>query len=118
VSLSECRGDGERSHQVAERIAAARSRQRERVGCGLLNAHLPPQALPTVCRPNAAARQLVDDATERLGLTVRAVGIILRVARTIADLAGAEEIRLQDVAEALRFRAHAWSGLAPTWLAG
>jgi magnesium chelatase family protein len=110
VSLSECCGGGECSHQVVERVAAARTRQRERVGCGLLNAHLPARALPNVCRPNAAARQLLDDAFERLGLTVRAVGILLRVARTIADLSGAEEIRLQDVAEAIRLRGHAWSG--------
>jgi magnesium chelatase family protein len=112
VSQSELRVGGECSHQVAERVAAARSRQRERVACGVLNAHLPARALPEVCRPNAAARQLVDDATDRLGLTVRAVEILLRVARTVGDLAGVEEVRLQDVAEALRFRAHVWSGEA------
>jgi len=112
VSLSELRGSGECSHQAAERVAAARSRQRERYDCGLLNAHLPARALPNVCRPNAAARQLLDDACERLGLTVRAVAILLQVARTIADLAGAEEIQLQDVAEALRFRVQVWSGEA------
>lgn len=110
VGLSELRGGGECSPRVAERVRAARLCQRERHGHELLNAHLPARVLPNVCRPNAAGRQLLDDACERLGLTARAVGIVLRVARTVADLAGVEEIRLQDVAEAIHLRAHTRGG--------
>lgn len=61
------------------------------------------QALPRFCRPEETGGRLPGTAFEQLGLTVRAVGTILRVARTIADLAGSD-IRAPHVAEAIQYR--------------
>jgi magnesium chelatase family protein len=114
VSLSEFhRRSGETSQQVAGRVLATRTRQRERHGCGLLNAHLPARALPEVCKPNPAGQRLLDHAYERLKLSVRATGILLRVARTVADLGGSDDIRPPHVAEAIQLRPHSWFGDTP-----
>ena len=97
-------GPGEPSATVRERVQAARDRQLSRPGQDTLNAHLPAVALPEVCEPDAKGRQLLDTAFDRLGLTIRETGIILRVARTIADLAGVETPGAPHVAEAIQYR--------------
>ena len=97
-------GPGETSATVRERVQAARDRQLARVRQNTLNAHLPAGALPEVCEPDAKGRQLLNTAFDRLGLTIRETGIILRVARTIADLAGAETPGAPHVAEAIQYR--------------
>ena len=94
---------GEASAAVRERVMAARARQRVR---GSLNAHLPNAALEEVCAPDAAARRLVADAVDRGGMSARGVHRALRVARTIADLAGEECVSALRVAEALQYRAY------------
>jgi magnesium chelatase family protein len=89
------RGDG--SREVARRVAAARARARART--------LPldsVDALSAMARPDALA--LVDRAVDTLGLSVRAYVKVLRVARTIADLAMSEPIELAHVAEAVQYR--------------
>ncbi len=97
-------GPGETSATVRERVQAARDRQLARLGQDTLNAHLPPRALTEVCEPHPKGRQLLDTAFDRLGLTIRETGIILRVARTIADLAGGETAGAPHVAEAINYR--------------
>ncbi len=97
-------GPGETSAQVRERVQTARDRQLSRPDQDTLNAHLPVAALPKFCEPDAKARQLLDTAFDRLGLTIRETGIILRAARTIADLAGVETAGAPHVAEAIQYR--------------
>ena len=90
---------GETSAVVAARVAQARSVQRQRYGAGT-NAEADLDAI--VLQPQA--RELVEQAAERLRLSARGFTRVLRVARTIADLAGAAEVRRADVAEALAYR--------------
>jgi magnesium chelatase family protein len=105
VCLSTLRSrSGEESRQVAERVAAARDRQLRREGQETWNAHLRPWALPKYCEPDPSGRKLLETAQERVGLTVREIGTILRIARTSADLAGSERVRVPDMAEAIQYR--------------
>jgi magnesium chelatase family protein len=105
---------GERSDAVARRVAGARARQLRRWGAlprnradrgePLFNASLPAAAVDELCRPEPAGRLLLARAYEKLGLSVRAVHRVLRVARTLADLADSSEIAAEHVAEALQYR--------------
>ena len=94
---------GERSAAVRERVLAARARQRAR---SVLNAQLPNTALRAHCALDDAARRLVADAVDRGGMSARGVHRALRVARTIADLAGEDHIGAMRLAEALQYRAY------------
>jgi magnesium chelatase family protein len=94
---------GESSAVVRERVLVARDRQAAR---GALNALLSNAALAEHCALDAAARQLVADAVDRGGMTARGVHRALRVARTIADLAGEEGVNALRLAEALQYRAY------------
>ena len=92
---------GEASAIVAARIAQARERQRARAnGAAVTNAEVEIGALVLA----AEARELAERAADKLRLSARGYTRTLRVARSIADLAGAEQIRRVDVAEALAFR--------------
>jgi magnesium chelatase family protein len=93
---------GEPSATVRARVLAARCRQRERHG--FENAHLPVAALGAACRPTPAARRTLAAAVDRLGLTARGFHRALRVARTLADLAGEERVADHHVREALGLR--------------
>jgi magnesium chelatase family protein len=98
---------GEASSAVARRVREARARQRARASLTgvLTNADLAGSALLGVARPDPDGRALLERAMDRLGLTGRAYDRLLRVARTIADLEGREEVAARHVAEALQFRA-------------
>ena len=93
---------GESSAAVRARVVAARARQQERDG--MLNARLEGAALRRVCHLDAAGERLVATAMDRQLLSARGATRVLRVARTIADLAGHDAIMNADVAEALQFR--------------
>ena len=93
---------GESSAAVRARVLAARARQRER---GCLNALVAPSRLEECCGLDQAGRRLVADAVDRGGMSARAVHRAMRVARTIADLAGEECINARALAEALQYRA-------------
>jgi magnesium chelatase family protein len=92
---------GEPSSVVRARVLAARARQRDRHG--VENARLPVAAL-AAGRPTAAARRTLAAAVDRLGLTARGYHRALRVARTVADLAGEDRIADHHVREALGLR--------------
>ena len=93
----------ERSAVIRARVEAARALQRQR-GDGDCNAHLRADALRTFCALDAEGEALLRGAFERLGLTARSHDRVLRVARTIADLEGAEQISAPHLAEALQYR--------------
>ncbi len=92
----------ETSATVRGRVEAARERQRER---GAPNAALTPQRGGGCLRLCREGRRLLETAHARLGLSARAHVRVLRVARTIADLAGRDAIRPTDLAEAVQYRA-------------
>lgn len=94
---------GDPSACVADRVATARAIQDARHP-GALNADLVGRALDAVATPDAEGRALVAKAAERIGLSARGYHRILRVARTIADLAGEEAVRRPHVAEAISYR--------------
>jgi len=93
---------GESTAAIRERVVAARTRQLERDGT--LNARLEGRRLRTRVPLDAAGRTLLEKAVARLTLSARAFDRVLRVARTIADLAGAEAVSVDHLAEALQFR--------------
>ncbi|MCK6369926.1 MAG: hypothetical protein L6Q83_01160, partial [Gammaproteobacteria bacterium] len=90
---------------VAARVAGARYLQQQRAGA--LNAHLTPAGIRRWCLPETGARALLEQAAARLRLSRRACDSVLRVARTIADLAGDAVPRRDQVAEALALRGRA-----------
>ncbi|MGH7741757.1 MAG: ATP-binding protein, partial [Candidatus Eiseniibacteriota bacterium] len=96
-------GVPESSSAVRARVIAARERQRMR---GALNAELPARDLRAVCALDSQARALAREAVDRSGLSARGISRALRVARTIADLAGENQVSELRLAEALQYRAY------------
>jgi len=106
----------EKSETIRERVIRARERQTERFGNKPelhANAQMSPQMVRDICQINAAGQTLLKKAMEKLGLSARAYDRILKVSRTIADLAGSDEIKLEHLAEAIHFRSldrEGWAG--------
>jgi magnesium chelatase family protein len=98
---------GDTSAMVAGRVEAARAIQRERFAGEervRVNADASGMLLERVASPDEEGRQLLSKAAERIGFSARGYHRVLRVARTIADLAGRETVGRTDVAEAISFR--------------
>ncbi|WP_375585459.1 YifB family Mg chelatase-like AAA ATPase [Cyclobacterium xiamenense] len=109
-------GKSESSKSIRARVSLARERQLSRfsdspeVHC---NAMMPSHTVKKLCKINQAGKVLLKTAMERLGLSARAYDRILKVSRTIADLAGSEEIRVEHLAEAIQYRSldrEGWAG--------
>ena len=97
---------GEGSADVAARVAVARAIQAERYrnDAARTNAEADGALLDRVATPDAAGRRLLEQAAEAMRLTARGYTRILRVARTIADMAGADHVLRVHLAEALSYR--------------
>jgi magnesium chelatase family protein len=97
VKFREIAGDrpGETSAQIRVRVVAARQRQHARMGS---------RELKQFCALDEATKEMLQNATADLNLSARAYDRILKVARTIADLAGAEKISSDHVSEAIQYR--------------
>ncbi|MCK0130979.1 YifB family Mg chelatase-like AAA ATPase [Flavobacteriaceae bacterium F08102] len=104
--LSEER-NGEGSNQIRARVTAARAIQTRRFE-SLENIHYNAQMnvkqIKTYCKLDASSKQLLKSAMERLNLSARAYDRILKVSRTIADLAMSKEIQGDHIAEAIQYR--------------
>jgi magnesium chelatase family protein len=110
------RRKNEGSEEIRTRVVRAREIQTERfklypeIYC---NAMMPAEMVKEICIINDAGKALLKKAMERLGLSARAYDRILKVSRTIADLAEAEEIRIEHLAEAIQYRSldrENWAG--------
>jgi len=100
------RKEAESSTAVKERVNAARDIQNKRFeSSGMCNARMGPAEMRKYCFLNEESAQLMKDAFEAMGLTARSYDRILKVARTVADLDGCEEIEPQHIAEAIQYRA-------------
>lgn len=104
--LSEER-NGEKSIEIRKRVTEARQIQTERfkeLKTIHYNAQMGPKQLDVFCKLDATSIQLLKTAMDRLNLSARAYDRILRVARTIADLANENSIHSQHIAEAIQYR--------------
>ncbi len=95
-------GSGEASSAVRARVQKARERMNERQGKE--NARLATREIDQYCAPDKEGATLLKQAISRLGLSARGYHRILKVARTIADLVGAESVLVAHVAEAIQYR--------------
>ncbi len=106
---AELRGSpsGKSSAEVRRRVCDARARQLERfIGRGIFcNALMSPRELRRHCALDDDGERVLEAAIERLDLSARSYGRVLRIARTVADLSGEPRIRAGHVAEAVQYRA-------------
>ncbi len=108
VPYKDLMGSGlqEPSASIQNRVATARAIQSERfsqlsIYC---NAQMPSRQIRKYCQTDEASGTLLESAIDRLGLSARAYNRILKIARTIADLDAAPDIRVEHVAEAIQYR--------------
>jgi magnesium chelatase family protein len=114
--LSDRQIKSETSSTIVERVIKARAIQTERfkhqqgIYC---NAQMSGKTVTDVCKLNQAGTTLLKTAMERLQLSARAYDRILKVARTAADLAGSDDIKIEHLAEAIQYRSldrEGWAG--------
>ena len=118
VSFDEMTADrkAESSLEIRDRVIKAREIQKARFSETpeiFNNAMMGSQATKELCKINEAGKALLKTAMERLGLSARAYDRILKVSRTIADLAGSDDIRIEHLAEAIQYRSldrEGWAG--------
>ncbi|MEL6560045.1 MAG: YifB family Mg chelatase-like AAA ATPase [Bacteroidota bacterium] len=118
VSFDQMTADrkSESSADIRKRVMKARERQSKRFEAHhdvYNNSMMSSQMVKDVCKINDGGRALLKTAMEKLGLSARAYDRILRVAKTIADLADSDEIKIEHLAEAIQYRSldrEGWAG--------
>lgn len=102
----ESEGEIEKSEVIKERVNTARKLQVDRYKeFGIFsNSELTPKLTKKYCKLDEKSRKIMENAFEKLGLSARAYERILKVARTIADLDGKENIEAKHIAEAIQYR--------------
>ena len=102
------RESAESSAEIKKRVNAARSIQRERYGedSSMCNARMGPKELKDFCSLSPESEELMKAAFEAMGLSARSYDRILRVARSIADMEGSENIEPGHIAEAIQYRTY------------
>jgi len=100
------RAEAEPSEAVKTRVDAARKIQQKRFSSGsMCNARMGPDQMRKYCALDEESAELMRQAFDAMGLTARSYDRILKVARTVADLDGSEQIEPQHIAEAIQYRA-------------
>jgi magnesium chelatase family protein len=118
VNFNELASDrpAEKSELIRDRVIQARQVQMARFGDRQdlhANAQMSPKMVRDICKISEAGQNLLKRAMEKLGLSARAYDRILKVARTVADLGGSENIEIEHLAEAIQFRSldrEGWAG--------
>lgn len=100
------RGIEENSETIKERVNKARKIQQNRYQNSDIysNSELTPKLIEKYCKLDKSGKDLLENAFKKLGLSARAYSRILKVARTIADLDGCENIEINHIAEAIQYR--------------
>jgi magnesium chelatase family protein len=109
VSFNELSSErkSEKSEDIRERVVRAREIQAKRFSGNegmYCNAQMSPNKVEEICVISDVGKNLLNKAMTRLNLSARAYDRIIKVSRTIADLAGSEEIKTEHLAEAIQFR--------------
>ena len=101
------RAEAEPSAEIKKRVDAARYVQRDRFGenGSMCNARMGPEEMRRYCNLDDGCAALMKQAFETMGLTARSYDRILKVARTVADLEGSQNIQMHHLAEAIQYRA-------------
>ncbi|MBN1830116.1 MAG: YifB family Mg chelatase-like AAA ATPase [Deltaproteobacteria bacterium] len=98
-------GTAESSNDIRNRVLAAREIQLRRFGSPLqTNARMTSREIRAFCPVDSDSRELLEMAVDKLGLSARALSRVLKLARTIADLAGEENIAAAQISEAIQYR--------------
>ena len=98
--------DGEPSAKIKERVQSARQKQTERFSDAnfITNSEMSSEAVKQFCRVDNVSAKLLHQAVDQLHLSARAYFRVLKLARTIADLAGQADLLTSHIAEALQYR--------------